>query len=68
MKKIFLILIFFISSCTYKGLKLTQDFEEYGEVEYIKSPKKIIKTETRIENNQIVSQEQKVEFEEIKNI
>ena len=67
MKKIFLILIFFISSCSYEGLKLTQDFEEYGEVEYIKSPKKIIKTETKIENNQIVSQEQKVEFEEIQN-
>ena len=67
MKKIFLILLFIISSCTYKGLKLTQDFEEYGDIEYIKSPKKIIKTETKIENNQVVSQEQKVEFGEIQN-
>ena len=52
MKKIFLILIFVISSCRYNDLKLTQDFEESEQIEYIKSPKKIIKTETKIENNQ----------------
>ena len=67
MKKIFLILIFFISSCNYKGLKLTQDFEEYSEVEYIKTPKKIITTETKIDENQIADREQKVEFDENKN-
>ncbi len=52
MKKIFLILVFLISSCRYNDLKLTQDFEESEQIEYIKSPKKIIKTETKIENNQ----------------
>ena len=52
MKKIFLILVFVISSCKYNDLKLTQDFEESEQIEYIKSPKKVIKTETKIENNQ----------------
>lgn len=52
MKKIFLILVFVISSCKYNDLKLTQDFEEGEQIEYIKTPKKIIKTETKIENNQ----------------
>ena len=55
MKKIFLILIFVISSCRYSDLKLTQDFEESEQIEYIKIPKKIIKTETKIENNQSIS-------------
>lgn len=58
MKKIFLILVFVISSCKYNDLKLTQDFEESEQIEYIKSPKKIIKTETKIENNQPILQQQ----------
>ena len=57
MKKIFLILVFVISSCRYNDLKLTQDFEESEQIEYIKSPKKIIKTETKIENNQPILQQ-----------
>jgi ABC-type branched-subunit amino acid transport system substrate-binding protein len=51
MKKIFLILVLVISSCKYNDLKLTQDFEESEQIEYIKTPKKIIKTETKIESS-----------------
>jgi len=52
MKKIFLMLIFVISSCKYNDLKLTQDFNEGEEIEYIKLPKKIVKTENKYEIEQ----------------
>ncbi len=64
MKKIFLILALVISGCKYNDFKLTQDFNESEEVEYIKTPRKITKTETKIEKNQADSQAQIAEFQE----
>ncbi len=64
MKKIFLILALVISGCKVNGLKLTQDFNEGEEIEYIRTPKKITKTETKIEKSQPDFQQQIPEFQE----
>ena len=62
MKKIFLILALVISGCSVNDLKFTQDFDD-EEVEYIKTPKKITKTETKTEKNQPDSQQEPSEFQ-----
>jgi len=67
MKKIFLILILVISSCKYNDLKLTQDFNESEEIEYITIPKKVVKTETKFEKNQSDSQQQTYNQKKINN-
>ena len=64
MKKIFLLLALVISGCKVNDLKLTQDFNESEEIEYIRTPKKITKTETKIEKNQPDFQQQIPEFQE----
>ena len=43
MKKIFLILALVISGCKGNDFKLTQDFNEGEEIEYIRTPKKLLK-------------------------
>ena len=62
MKKIFLILALVISGCSVNDLKFTQDFDD-EEVEYIKTPKKITKTEAKTEKNQPDSQQEPSEFQ-----
>ena len=63
MKKIFLILALVISGCSVNDLKFAQDFDDDEEVEYIKTPKKITKTETKTEKNQPDSQQEPSEFQ-----
>ena len=62
MKKIFLILALVISGCKINDLKFTQDFAD-EEVEYIKTPKKITKTEAKTEKNQPDSKQEHSEFQ-----
>ena len=63
MKKIFLILALIISGCSVNDLKFAQDFNESEEKEYIKTPKKITKTEAKTEKNQPDSQQEPSEFQ-----